>query len=250
MKLKEGQSEPVALPEAQFRTTHWSVVLAAHGEGSPGGEEAMAKLCCAYWYPLYAYVRRRGYTPHDAQDLTQEFFARLLEKQVLSAVRRERGKFRWFLLSALKRFLANEWNREHAAKRGGGRVVLSLDEQTAENRYRFEIADDSTPERLFDRSWAVTLLEGAQLQLQQEYTSSDRGPVFERFKVFLSGDRAPMTLAEAGAGLGMSEGAAKVAVHRLRQRFRECLREQIAQTVSTPAEVDEEIRQLFAVFAG
>lgn len=250
MKTKEVPSETVALPDAQFRTTHWSAVLAAREEDSPRADDALAQLCRTYWYPLYAYVRRRGHTPHDAQDLTQEFFARLLEKRMLSAVRRERGKFRWFLLSAMKRFLANDWNREHAAKRGGGQSVVSLDEQTAENRYRFEIADDATPEILFDQSWAVTLLEQAQRQLHNEYKGSNRGPIFEQFKVFLSGDRATMNLADAGAALGMSEGAAKVAVHRLRQRFRECLREQIAQTVSTPAEVDEEIRNLFAVFAG
>ena len=181
--------------------------------------------------------------------MTQEFFARLLANKFLSAVRKERGKFRWFLLSALQRFLTNEWHYAHAAKRGGGCQVISLDQETAENRYLVEIGDDTTPETLFNRNWAVTVLEQAQRQLQEEYTHSNRGPLFERFKVFLSGDRAPMTLAEAGAALGMGEGAAKVAVHRLRQRYRECLREQIAQTVSSPAEVDEEIRHLFAVFA-
>jgi RNA polymerase sigma-70 factor (ECF subfamily) len=245
-----AQAELAGQPEAVFRTTHWSVVLAAQEKESPHAADALAQLCRAYWYPLYAYIRRRGHEPHDAQDLTQEFFARLLERNFLESVKQERGKFRWFLLSAAKRFLANEWNREQAAKRGGGQSIVSLDEETAEGRYRYEISDDTTPEKHFDKSWAVAVLEQAQLQLQREYTDGNRGPIFEQFKVFLSGDNAPMTLAEAGAALGMSEGAAKVAVHRLRQRYRECLREQIAQTVFTPAEVDEEIRQLFAVFAG
>jgi len=234
----------------EFLTTHWSVVLAAREADSPRADDALAKLCGAYWYPLYAYVRRRGYAPHDAQDLTQEFFARLVEKHFLAAVRQERGKFRWFLLSAMKRFLTNEWNRDRADKRGGGQNIVSLDEDAAEGRYRHEIADYITPDKLFDQSWAMTLLEQAQTQLRREYTNGGRGPIFEHLKVFLSGDRAPLSLAEAGAALGLNEGAAKVAVHRLRQRYRECLREQIAQTVSTPAEVDDEIRHLFEAFGG
>jgi RNA polymerase sigma-70 factor (ECF subfamily) len=231
-----------------FATTHWSVVLAAREVDSPSASDALTSLCRTYWYPLYAYVRRKGHSPDDAQDLTQEFFARLLEKNFLTAVRQERGKFRWFLLATLKRFLANEWNRDHAAKRGGGRPVVSLNEEMAEGRYRHEAVEHSTPEKLFDQSWAMTLLEQARLQLQQDYTDSNRGEIFEHLKVFLSGDRAPLSQAEVGDLLGMNEGAVKVAVHRLRQRYRECLREQIAQTVSTSAEVDEEIRHLFAVF--
>ena len=248
--------EPVQPPRppdndaARFATTHWSVVLAAREQDSPRAADALTSLCRTYWYPLYAYIRRHGHAPQDAQDLTQEFFARLLEKNFLAAVRQERGKFRWFLLSALKRFLANEWNREHAAKRGGRRTIVSLDEETAEGRYRYEVADHATPDKLFDQSWAMTLLEQAQERLQREYTDSNRGQLFDQLKIFLSGDRAPLSHAEAGAVLGMNEGAVKVAVHRLRQRYRDCLREQIAQTVSTQAEVDEEIRQLFAAFAG
>ena len=234
----------------EFLTTHWSVVLAAREGVSPQAADALASLCRTYWYPLYAYIRRRGHASYDAQDLTQEFFARLLERNFMAAVRQERGKFRWFLLSALKRFLANEWNREHAAKRNGGQSIVSLDEESAEGRYRYEIPDHTTPDKLFDQSWAMTLLEQARAQLQREYTSSSRGELFDQLKIFLSGDRAPLSHAEAGAVLGMNEGAVKVAVHRLRQRYRDCLREQIAQTVSTPAEVDEEIRQLFAAFSG
>jgi len=235
---------------AWFTTTHWSVVLAAQEEESPRAADALAQLCQTYWYPLYAYLRRRGHDHHAAQDLTQEFFARLLEKNFLAAVRRERGKFRWFLLSAMKCFLANEWNREHAARRGRRHAFVSFDEETAEVRYRHELADHTTPDKLFDQSWAMTLLEQAREQLQREYDSSSRGQVFDQLKIFLSGDRAPISHAEAGTALGLNEGAVKVAVHRLRQRYRDCLREQIAQTVSTPAEVDEEIRQLFAAFAG
>lgn len=238
-----AHSGPVAFP-----TTHWSVVLSAGEEDSAQATEALGRLCQTYWYPLYAYVRRRGYAVHDAQDLTQEFFARLLEKNFLNAVRQERGKFRWFLLSALKRFLANEWNHDRAAKRGGSHNLLSLDEETAEGRYRLEIADHLTPEKLFDQRWALTLLEQAQEQLRGEYETTGRGPLFEQLKVFLSGDRTPVSRSEAGTALGLNEGAVNVAVHRLRQRFRDCLREQIAQTVLTPAEVEEEIRQLFALF--
>lgn len=241
---------PTQRQDAYFETTHWSVVRAAANADSPRAEAALSQLCRGYWYPVYAYVRRRGHAPHDAQDLTQEFFARLLEKRWLEAVQEERGRFRWFLLSALKRFLANEWNRDHALKRGGGQPVVSLDETTAEGRYQHEIADPATPDKLFDQSWALTLLEGAQNRLRQEYESTGRGVVFDQLKIFLSGDRAPLTLAEAGLPLGMAEGAVKVAVHRLRHRYRECLREEIAQTVASPEEVDEEIRQLFAVFAG
>lgn len=235
---------------AQFATTHWSVVLAARDEHSPNSADALAHLCQVYWYPLYAYVRQRGHGPHDAQDLTQEFFARLLQRNILKAIQGERGRFRWFLLSAMKRFLATEWRREHAAKRGGRHTLVSLDEQAAESRYRLEVADHATPEKLFNQSWAMTLLEQAQTRLQREYGESQRNGIFETLKVFLSGDRAPISHAEAAVALGMSEGSVKVAVHRLRRRYRECLREQIAQTVSTPGEIEEEIQQLFAAFGG
>lgn len=249
MSAKRAQSS-FTPPAAEFRTTHWSVVLAARADDSPEAASALEALCHTYWYPLYAYVRRHGHNPDDARDLTQEFFARLLERKSLQAVKPERGKFRWFLMSAMKRFLAYEWNKEHAIKRSGRHQLLSLDETTAEGRYRLETADPMTPEKLFAQSWAMTLLEQARQQIHREYRTSGRGQLFDQLKVYLSGDRAPMTLADAGAVLGMSEGATKVAVHRLRGRFRECLRAQIAQTVSVPAEVDDEIRQLFAVFAG
>ena len=247
--MSDEQDVSSAVPSEWFVTTHWSVVLAARENDSPRAARALAQLCRVYWYPLYAYIRRRGHDAHAAQDLTQEFFARLLRQDILKAVQQERGKFRWFLLSAAKRFLANEWNRDHALKRGGGQTLLSLDEETAEGRYRHEIPDDSSPDKLYDRNWAMTLLEQAQAQLQHEYESSGRGAIFEQLKIFLSGDRAAISHAEAGVALGMNEGAVKVAVHRLRGRYRERLREQIAQTVSTPAEIEEEIQQLFAAFS-
>lgn len=233
-----------------FQTTLWGVVRLAGEGASAASTVALERLCKSYWYPLYAYLRRRGQSPHDAQDLIQGYFEQLLEKNLLQAVRQERGKFRWFLLSTLRRFAANEWNRDHAAKRGGGMTMVSLDEETAEGRYRREIPDGATPETLYDRSWAMTLLERAEEELRLEYAQDGRGAMFERLKVFLSGDRDGASYAEVGADLDMAEGAVKVAVHRLRRRFRDCLRRQIAQTVSTTAEVDDEIRQLFAVFGG
>jgi RNA polymerase sigma-70 factor (ECF subfamily) len=247
--VSEEGKESSAGPARCFVTTHWSVVLAARGADSPEAAEALSRLCQTYWYPLYAYVRRRGHEAVDAQDLTQEFFARLLEKNFLKSVQQERGKFRWFLLSALKRFLANEWNQQHAAKRGGKCITVSLDDQNAEGRYALEVADQTTPEKLFDRNWAMTVIEQAQDELRREYETSGRGPLFDQLKVFLSGDRASISQAEVGAALEMQEGAVKVAVHRLRRRYQDHLREQIAQTVSTPAEVEEEIRQLFAAFS-
>jgi RNA polymerase sigma-70 factor (ECF subfamily) len=247
---EQAKVDPVGSLGGQFLTTHWSVVLAAREEESPQASDALARLCQSYWYPLYAYIRRQGHPPHDAQDLTQEFFARLLENKILRAVRQERGKFRWFLLSAVKRFLANEWNREHAAKRGGMGCTVSLDEERAEGRYRHEIPDHATPDKLFDQSWALALLEQARAQLQSEYAENNQGELFEGLKIFLSGDRAPLSHAEIGALLGMSEGAVKVAVHRLRVRYRDCLRAKISQTVSTQAQVDEEIQELFAAFGG
>lgn len=171
---KGCESEAVALAGTQFTTTYWSVVVAAREQESPQAAEALAELCRCYWYPLYAYVRRRGHDPHEAQDLTQEFFARLVGKNLLKGVQARQGKFRWFLLSALKRFLANEWNREHAAKRGGGQTVVSLDEETAEGRYRYEAADHSSPDKLFDQSWALTLLDQARTRLEREYLSGAR----------------------------------------------------------------------------
>ena len=227
-----------------FATTHWSVVLTAQRSDSTHAQAALSKLCQTYWYPLYAFVRRQGHRPHDAQDLTQEFFARLLAKNYLADVGREKGKFRSFLLTALKHFLANEWDRARAVKRGGGQVFLSLDE--IESRYRLEPADSVTAERIYERRWALTLLEQVMKRLRAEHAQAGKAEFYEQLKGCLTVEKVAASYADLAARLHMTEGAIKVAIHRLRQRYREVLRDEIAQTVSSPAEVEEEIRHLFA----
>lgn len=224
------------------------VLTAGHGS-SPQAGRALEELCRAYWYPLYAYVRRRGHTPQEAEDLTQEFFARLLAKNYLADVDREKGKFRSFLLASLKHFLANEWDRARAAKRGGGQPHLSLDTQTAETRYRSEPADGLTPEKLLERQWALALLDHVLARLQAEFVTDGKEKQFDELKVWLTEGKGASSYAAVAATLGTTEGAAKVAVHRLRRRYRELLREEISHTVATPEEIDEEIRHLFAAFA-
>ena len=232
-----------------FTTTHWSIVLNAQDPASPQASEALEKLCRAYWYPLYAYVRRLGKDEHTAKDLTQAFFARLLEKNYLGQADRERGKFRSFLLGALKHFLADEWDKTQAQKRGGGRVILSLDDQTAEDRYLLEPADETTPDKLFDRRWALMTLEQAVGRLRKEYQDTGKGPLFEQLQDFLSGAQGDAGYAGAAARLGMSENTLKSYVRRLRLRNREILREVIANTVASPGQIDEELRDLFAALA-
>jgi RNA polymerase sigma-70 factor (ECF subfamily) len=228
-----------------FETTHWSLVLRAGHREDRDADAALAALCERYWYPLYAYVRRRVADAHEAQDLTQEFFARLLEKQYLAAADPQRGKFRCFLLASLKHFLANEWKRAHARKRGGGVRRLSLDLDSAESRLRLEPAHNLTPERLFERQWVLTLLDLVMRRLQGEYESSRKAELFERLKGALTGDRQRLPYAALAAELGMSEEAARQAASRLRKRYRELLREEVAQTLAEPADVDDEIRNLF-----
>ena len=232
--------------DGRFTTTHWSLVLAAAGTADTHGREALAKLCQVYWYPLYAFVRRHGHGPHDAQDLTQEFFMRLLEKDYLGDVDRSKGKFRSFLLAALKHFLSKEWARAKTLKRGGGHTLVPLDTLSAEDRYRREPEDNATPERLFERRWALTLLDRVLTRLSEEYDTTGRRAMFEQLQGCLTGDSSLLPYAELAARLGMTEGAVKVAVHRLRQRYRGVLRDEIAQTVVDPAEIDDEIRQLFS----
>lgn len=235
--------------EARFATTHWTTVLAA-GEGSSAdSREALARLCERYWYPLYAYVRRRGNDPADAQDLTQAFFARLFERELLKRIAPEGGRFRSFLLTALKHFLTDEWKRGRARKRGGGRTTLSIDERDAEERYRVEPVDTLNPERLFERRWALTLLESALARLEEEYRSSGKVETFARLRSVLLADSDAPAYSEIGAQLGISEGAVKVAAHRMRSSFRRLLRAEIADTVNRPEEVDEELRHLFVVLA-
>lgn len=228
-----------------FGTTHWSVVLAAQGGDSVPAGKALAALCETYWYPLYAFVRRRGHGPHDAQDLTQAFFEKLLEKNYLADVVRERGKFRSFLLASLKNFLANEWDRSRAAKRGGGKTPISLDDVDAEARYRLEPADTMTADRIFERRWALTLLDEVLKKLRDEMAEAGKSEIYEELKGCLTAGERSAGYAESGKRLGMTEGAVRVAAHRLRVRYRELLREEIAQTVAVPGEVDDEIRCLF-----
>lgn len=230
----------------QFMTTHWSLVLAAAGTEDSHGRDALAKLCHVYWYPLYAFVRRQGHSPHDAQDLTQEFFMRLLEKDYLGNVDRTKGKFRSFILVALKHFLSKEWARTKTLKRGGGQRLVSLDTLSAEDRYRREPEDNATPERLFERRWALILLDQVLTRLGEEYAATGKRVLFEQLQGCLMGDSDLLPYAELAARLGMTEGAIKVVVHRLRKRYRGVLRGEIAKTVADPAEIDDEIRQLFS----
>ena len=231
---------------ASFRTTHWSIVLAAANQASPSSQEALARLCETYWYPLYAYVRRRGHTPQDAEDLTQEFFARLLDKEYLADITQEGGRFRSYLLTMVKRFLANEWERARTQKRGGGKALISLDEEDPESRYKFEPADPATPEALFERRWALTVLDQVMLRLRNEYITERKGEWFAQLQPLLSGDKQSLRYAEVGAALGLSEGAVKVAVHRLRKRYGQLLRDEIGQTVASTAEIEDEIRCLIS----
>lgn len=246
---EEGDLGSSTAASRQFATTHWSVVLAAEGPDSRQAAEALEKLCRLYWYPLYAYVRRSGHSPQDAQDLTQEFFARLIAKHYLADADPERGKFRWFLLSAVKRFLLNE--REHAltARRGGRHPHLPFDGERAAERYRLDAADLCSPDKLYDRAWASSLIQAAYLRLEEEYTLEGKRSLFEHLRVFLSGDKAEQTQAEVGAVMGLSEGTVRVTVHRLRRRYQDLLREEVAQTVRTRAEVEEELRYLRAVLS-
>jgi len=237
---------PLANHAAQFATTHWSVVVAAGAKESPHAREALTALCATYWYPLYAYARRLGHEAHQAQDLTQEFFTRFLEKDYLKALDPERGKFRTFLLVSFRHFLANEHDRANAQKRGGGPNTLSLDLDAAEWRTRLEPSHALTPEKLFERRWALTLLEQTLARLRAEFTTSGRGPLFDHLKGSLTGEKTGVRSQELADRLGMTTGAINVAVHRLRQRYRELLREEIARTVSNPEDIDGEIRDLFA----
>jgi RNA polymerase sigma-70 factor (ECF subfamily) len=221
----------------QLATTRWSLVLAAGQRSSPQSAAALRALCETYWYPLYAYVRRRGNDPHDALDLTQAFFARLLEKDDLAAARPERGRFRSFLLASLKHFLANEWDRDRAQKRGGGRSALSIDFGIAEDRYGREPCHEETPEKIFERRWALLLLENVLARLHEESVHAGKSWIFDRLKVFLTGEQPAVSSGQLAAELQMTAGALKVAVHRLRRRYRELLRAEIGQTVADPDEI-------------
>jgi RNA polymerase sigma-70 factor (ECF subfamily) len=248
MAFHDEQLQVTSGPGADFRTTHWSVVLAAKDDTSPVADDALAQLCRAYWYPLYAFIRRRGHGPHDAQDLTQEFFYRLLDKRYLSAVDHRKGRFRTFLLAALEHFLANEWRRLQTQRRGGGQQIISIDD-SAEQRYAHEPATDLSPERIYEHRWALAFLEQVLGKLRAEFAKAGKGTTFEALKVFLTGDRAPTGYADLAVSLGTTEAALKMAVSRLRQRYAELLRQEIANTVSSPDEVEDELRSLMTALS-
>lgn len=250
MTTGQSTSRDVAPAARMFVTTHWSVVLTAGRSDTTRARDALAKLCQTYWYPLYAYVRRRGHSPEDAQDLTQEFFARLLEKNWVTNADQTRGRFRSFLLSAMNHFLADEWDKARAQKRGGGVPLVPLQLDTAETRYGREPADNTTPEHSFERRWALTLLDGVLNRLRAEYERESKAELFATLHPCLVGERTAQPYAELAAKMDASEGAVKSAVHRLRQRYRQLLREEIANTVAGPEEVDEELRHLFSLLAG
>ncbi|HUA65282.1 MAG TPA: sigma factor [Alphaproteobacteria bacterium] len=229
-----------------FTTTDWNVVLEAGGDASASAA-ALERLCSIYWYPIYAFIRRRGFDRHSAEDLAQSFFACLLGKEMLKKVNPEKGKFRSFLLSALTNFMANEWDTRHAAKRGGHRQIVSLEELEAEEIYQRESVEPLTPEKLFERSWAFTLLERTLARLKTEY--ANKAELFRSLEPELTREPMPGLYRAKATELKMSEGAVKVALHRLRRRFGQLLRSEVAHTVSTPEEVDQEIRYLFTAIS-
>jgi DNA-directed RNA polymerase specialized sigma24 family protein len=245
MADSESHPDRGAKGGGKFATTHWTLVRAAGRRSSPESARALATLCVVYWYPLYAFVRHLGYHAAEAQDLTQDFFAILLEKNYIGAADAERGRFRSFLLAAFRHFLSNKRAWARAQKRGGGRTPLSLDLQAGENRYAVEPAHGLTAERLYERRWALTLLERVLARLETEYVQAGKSGLFAKLSGFLVGEKGSLTYAQVGSELKLTEGAVKVAAHRLRQRFRQVLHDEIAHTVSGPEEVEEELRQLF-----
>jgi RNA polymerase sigma-70 factor (ECF subfamily) len=241
-------STPETPPGHRFEQTRWSMVVAAASDDSTSARRALQHLCSLYWYPLYAYVRREGHSADDAQDLTQEFFARLIEKNWLESVDPAKGKFRSFLLAAMRHFLCNEWDRSHCWKRGGGETPISLDAASAESRYALEPADQATAEKIFERRWALTLLEEVLGRLRREFAAVGKASLFEALEVALIGEK--IAYAEIAARLQLKEGAVRVAVHRLRQRYRDLVRAEIAETVADESQVHAELRHLFAALSG
>ncbi len=247
MSKAVSNTETAAGQNPAFLSTQWSLVLqAAHGD-SPQATAALEKLCRTYWYPLYACVRRKGINAEDAQDITQEFFARLLRLNSLRDVGREKGKFRTFLLASLNHFLSDYWDKARAAKRGGGRPVLSLDDENAEQRYATELAVELNPEKLFDRRWALTVLNNALTRLEAEFSAAGKADQFAGLRTFLSSEAAAGAYEALAPRLNMTAGAAGTAVYRLRQRYAELVRAEVADTVAGPAEVEAELNYLFEV---
>ncbi len=239
------RSGPPASKAARFGTTQWSIVLKA----GQGAEAALLRLCQIYWPPLYTFIRRRGHAVHEAQDLTQTFFVHLLENDSLRTVAPTKGRFRSFLLISVKHFLANEWHKGHAVRRGGKYVMISWDEMRPEDRDLQGPSDSMTPEKVFTRRWALMLLERVMNRLRSECAAARKAELFEKLKDYLTGDAQGKSYRQIAAELGLTEAAVKVTVYRLRRRFGELVREQIAQTVESPEEIDDEIRELFAALS-
>lgn len=222
-------------------------MVSASRSDLPHAAEALEKLCDAYWFPIYVFVRRQGNSPEDAEDLTQEFFFRLLDRNSLARADRDRGRFRTFLLGSLKNFMVNEWKRAGRLKRGGGLEILSIDAEAAEERYEAEAPDEPNPDAAYEQRWAVTLIERVLAELRLEHDAPDKIRLFEVLKGFLWGEQSTASYGQIAERLGLTEGAVKVAVHRLRQRFRELLRTEVAQTVARPEDIDGELRHLISV---
>ena len=236
--------------DARFPTTHWSRVVRAGDRSTRAAREALAELCASYWYPVYAFIRRQGHEPDQAQDLTQAFFVHLLEKGTLATADPSRGKFRSFVRTACAHFLADERDRARARKRGGDQIVLSIDARDAEGRYLREPAHNLTPDRLFERTWVLTVLEHVFERLSQEYEKAGQAALFELLKSVLTDGPHSVSYATIAARLGMTAGAVQVAVHRLRTRYRAILLDEIAATLDDPAGVEDEVQELFAVLSG
>lgn len=232
-----------------FATTRWTVVLQAGGPTSEGSAAALEQLCRTYWYPLYSFARRNGVPTHDAEDLTQSFFAFLLEKDAIARADRERGRFRSFLLASFKNFQVNAWSRNSAARRGGGRVIVSFDELQAENRFQQEPQSDLSAECLYDKEWATSLLDRVMADLRAEYAALSKAPLFDLLRGIVWGGKQEGGCEAVARKAGLTEGALRVAVHRMRNRLKECLRQEVAQTVATAGEVDDELRHLLAVLS-
>lgn len=249
MTRRQDDSPPEGAEGARFGRTHWTKVLLAADPTAVGFEAALQELCQAYWYPLYAFVRRSGHSPQDAEDLTQAFFARLLDKSFLAAADQAKGRFRTFLLVALKRFLANEWDRQHAQKRGGFAPVVMIDHDLAETQFGGEPTQTEPPDVLLERQWAVTLIGQVMGRLQTEYTTSGRSELFGYLRASLTRDDTAIAYVEIAARLQTTTAAVKMAAHRLRARYQVLLRKEIARTVASPDDIEDEIRHLFSVFS-
>ena len=249
MPVPESDHKP-ASAEGRFASTHWSVVLAAARTASPEAQAALEKLCVAYWYPLYAYLRRRGHPPAEAEDLTQEFFAtRVVTKRIFHGTEPGAGRFRSWLLTSLQNLVKNEWEKQQAAKRGGNQPHLPLDFDSAEGRYLVEPAHDLTPEKLYDRTWALTVVELVVDRLREKYLAEDKAAQFDELKMFLPGEQSTRSYAEVATRLGKSEDAVKMAVNRLRREYGQVLRNEIERTLGNPGGVDEELRCLLAALS-